>query len=728
MWFDQTVAVENILSIVERGCIFNGRLDDGSKVRVRYVGNALPPIPGDVYYVVGHMKVFTDKRGRKVEQVETRAMKRARPKGDLLGPWLARLPNIGPVRSARLVEAFGHDLPVVLRNVHRIPDVAAAIEPSKPALAGRIAAQIYASTAEKEVGDRMKIEEIEFIAFLEKIGLRDARIAGQLWKFMQGDDAVGRLRRNPYLPAHLMSWKAADQIGQRLLCYDQESGLRNHPERLQGAIASVWREVLAEGDSAIPESHMQSLLASRDVDTNAALDLMTTKGRIRRCGNLLRVPGAAWIEDQVTTYLVRIEQSQAKIAVPNGKELAWMINEAEYHTGLTLTDEQRHAIGVLLHRHVAVLQGGAGVGKTTVMKILSLLWEHCGGNVVMGALAGKAALQLSRGSSTPTRPRIAYTLARLIGILEKQALREDESGQAHDFKFDDRTLLIIDEAGMMDTTTLHRLLRFLPSGARLLLAGDDGQLFPIGFGKVFHDLVAEGSRVARLTRVLRQAEDSAIPRVAAEIREGRTPSLAEWSGEKFGVFRLPAERRIAVQRDLTSEGELLVIAALRATVDSINETESHARREDDTPIRRLGPLATVAVGDPVVMTVNRYQHALLNGLLGVVTSLDGGISICFDGERTPRMLPEEAESDVELAYAITCHKAQGSSADAVIVLVEDTSIVTREWLYTSITRGKHLVLLVENRRDYIDQVVERRTTRCTGIAFKRVERSHATVE
>ena len=154
-------------------------------------------------------------------------------------------------------------------------------------------------------------------------------------------------------------------------------------------------------------------------------------------------------------------------------------------------------------------------------------------------------------------------------------------------------------------------------------------------------IVADGTRVARLTKILRQADDSAIPHVANQIRSGITPSLREWQGEAKGVFAVPLNQREHAQRKLHS-AEFLLVAALRNTVASINETEAYARRDQYTTTRRLGPLATVAVSDPIVITVNRYKHGLFNGLLGVVTDVSGErVQVRFDAESEPRNLPKK---------------------------------------------------------------------------------------
>lgn len=716
--FAGTVVVERVLSQLDGGCIFTGRREDGSTLRVKFAGRDTQPLPGDAFEVKGRLSSYRDRFGKSVTQVDSKRMKRSIRPGDLLCPWLERLPNIGTVRAQRLVQAFGHDLAAVLADPTRLGEVAALIEPDKPALAAKIAAQVYAAVAAQDGADKTKAAEVEFLTFLEKLGIRESRAAGQLWRFMAGVDAADRLRRNPYVPASLMDWKQADRVGLRLLRVAEESSdLHAHPARLLGALNSAWRELLSDGDTAATQERVEALLKARGAEPAAALALAAELGLLRRSGALLRVPGAAWLEDQVSAALLAIERCEPSVAVPTGNALEALVYYAESTTGLQLTEEQRAAVARLLELPVAALQGGAGVGKTTVMKVLATAWEFAGGDVVMGALAGKAALTLSRGASSPARPRLAYTIARLIGMLQRQHEQEADlecKRPPSDVTFTSRTLLVIDEAGMLDTPSLYTLLGLLPEGARVLFAGDEGQLPPVGIGKVFHDLVAEGSRVGRLTKVLRQAADSDIPKVSSRVRQGCVPRLDGWTGEPTGVFLVPPADRDAVQRRLRAQGELMVVAAKRATVADINDTESFVSRPAGAPTRRLGPQATVAVRDPVVMTANRYQDGLFNGLLGMVVAIDGpSIEVLWDGEDEPRSLPTDAEGDVELAYAITCHKAQGSSAHAVVVVVEDSRLVTREWLYTAITRGKCLVLLVGDD-EALSAAIARRTQRTTG--------------
>ena len=727
MSFAETIEVRKVHSQREGGCIFTAQRTDSTPLRVRYVGKSVQPMPGDEFEARGLLSIYRDKFGRSIEQLETRSLNRVVRTGELLKPWLDTLPNIGPARAQRLLTTFGHDLWAVLSDSSRMTEVATCLEPSKPSLAARIAAQLYAAEVSRSSVQKARAAEAEFLAYLERIGVRQPKVARTLWRLFGGEDAVGRLQRNPYAAACLVAWAVADKVGLQLLREaGAEGDLLSHPTRQLGALNSAYRDALAAGDTALTDESLKTALAARNVDWASAIDVASEKSLLRPFeasdGALLyRIPGAAWLEDSVSMALASMEAQPPTVALPTGEgALQSLVIDAELDAGLTLTDEQRVAVVHLLQLPVAALQGGAGVGKTTVMKVLATAWEYLRGDVVMGALAGKAALTLSRGASTPRRPRLAYTVARLIGMLQCQRAAEEDPSRkraAGGVTFTSKTLLILDEAGMLDTPNLHTLLTLLPEGARVLFAGDEGQLPPVGIGKVFHDIVAEGSRVARLTRVLRQAGDSDIPKVSAAIRDGVVPVLQPWTGQAEGVFLSPPAGMMTAYRKLRSCGEVMLIAALRNTVNTINSTEAVLWLGPGVHTRRLGPLATVAVGDPVVATANRYADGLFNGLLGVVHSTVGPqIEVLWDGETTPRTLPAEAEGDIELAYAITCHKAQGSSAASVVVAVEDTPLVTREWLYTAITRGRNLVILVGDA-EAVAAAAGRRTRRVTSFGL-----------
>ena len=717
--FRGVIVVERVLSELDSGCIFAGRSSDGRSLRVKFAGKGAQPSPGEAYEVVGLRGSYTDRYGRAVEQIDSRQLRRVVSTGALLGPWLEKLPNILATRSDRLVAAFGADLPTVLSDFSRVDEVARVLEPSKPRLAIRIAQQVYAAMAAKSGADATAAAEVEFLAYLESLHVVDVYIARRLWNLIGGLDAKSRLQRNPYLLASLTTWKKADYVGMRLL-KKLEAGnkaLDSHPARLLGALDNCWRDILAEGDTAATSERLEGMLHARNVDPLQALRLALELHAIGRIDDLYRAPGAAWLEDSVRKRLHDLEDMPPSLSTPSGDEAHRTVFDAETKTGQHLTDEQHDAVARLLTLPLGVLQGGAGVGKTTVMKVLCTAWEFLDGNVVMCALAGKAALQLSRGASSASTPRIAYTIARLTRILDRHVIAERSNGLPADVEVyvDDKTLLIIDEASMLDTPSLHLILSHLPLGARLVLVGDHGQLPPVGIGNVFHDLVEEGTRTATLTKIHRQAADSAIPVAAAQVRSGNTPKLDRWSGQSKGIFFAPKKDLQIIHRKLLSLGEVIAVAALRDTVAAINDDESYFRRTRDARTVRLGPQATVAVGDPVVATKNRYRDGLFNGTLGVVFAIDSDdrVQVLWEGETEARLLEKEAGLDVELAYAITCHRAQGSSARNVVVVLEDCALSTREWLYTAITRARELVILVGDEA-LLGSTVSRRTQRVTG--------------
>jgi exodeoxyribonuclease V alpha subunit len=719
--FFAEVTVRSVISILERGCIFDGITAAGEELRVKFAGRDFDPMPGDVFEVTGRLGSFRDRFGREFTQVDSQFMRRLPSHGVLLAPFLVRLPNIGEKRAERLVIRYGPELASVLSDPTRLLEVAAVLQPDKPLLARRIAAQLFASVAVAAGANDLKEAEVRFLAALEELGLRESRVASKAWRFVAGVDAMERFERNPYLLATLMRWRDADKIGRRLLeKLDPDGAVHEHPARLLGAVQSAWMEILARGHTATTPQTLQLALVARGVDACGAVALAEQKRLLRVSGDLLRAPGAAFMEDQIVNAIWAMETREPSVSLPHDRQERLRVTvDSECHVGLTLIEEQRGAVADLLAMPVAALQGGAGVGKTTVMRVLADSWEALGGNVLLSALAGKAALTLAREASSSARPRLAYTIARIIGMLERQKARDDDGANCNrpkgDVEVTSKTLLVIDEAGMMDTPSLYRLVGLLPEGARLLFVGDVGQLPPVGPGAFFRDLVTEGSRVVRLTTVRRQALDSPILRVATEVGGGKVSALKPWSGEAEGVYTVPKGKVLEAQRHLRATGEVLVIAALRKTVSFFNESEAAARRSAGRMEVRVAPTVYVAVGDPVVMTTNRYADALFNGLLGVVTGVSGEqIEVWWDGETEPRSVSAEAAADIELAYAITCHKAQGSAADAVLIVMENCDLETREWLYTAVTRGRKLVLFAAEA-DALAAAVSRRTERKTGM-------------
>lgn len=720
------LAVKSVVSQMQTGVIFTAECGQGRIYRVR-VKESLFPSAGEIYAVDGEQSEYRDGYGRSYIQIEATDIRRTATSGRLMASYLTSLTNIGEARAKRLLDEFGDEIHEVLKDPERVDDIGLALQPDRPNLGRRLAACIQAEFSAKLASDQVQIDQFKFYSRLEALGVQDRAAARKLWRLLGSSQAGDALLANPYLSAALLPWSTADSLGTSILQSQGVTDVRDHPDRLLGAADAATRSVLKEGHTAAPEAFWRQR-CPKGVSAAKMLSEALRSGSLCREGQLIRPLGARYLENGIAEMLVSVSQLPAKHSSPL---IAEAVRGAESEIGFRLTDEQRHVVGEILGRPLAVLQGGAGVGKTTVMSAVTLGWEALGGNVLMAALAGKAALQLSRATSRPGSPRLAVTIARLIN-----GLRSLADGKSGDDLPDIRpnTLLIIDEASMVDTATLHELLMMLrklqPNGIRMLFVGDAGQLPPVGFGSVFHDLV-ETKFTSRLTKTLRQAEDSDIPVVAGAIREGSIPELSLYHRQMEGVHFFESDKENLVRqtasiyrhvRSYAQVEEVMVCAAKNETVEKFNKLMAAENWEE---AKQLGLYAKVFPGDPVICTKNHYASGLINGTLGVVKDITDEVLIAWDGDGLDpetgrpmlRGVPPEVSIDIKLAYAITCHKSQGSSARVVIVVLEDTKLLTREWLYTAITRARQQVIIV-GKWEHLDGAIKRRTTRMTGFKIE----------
>jgi exodeoxyribonuclease V alpha subunit len=255
----------------------------------------------------------------------------------------------------------------------------------------------------------------------------------------------------------------------------------------------------------------------------------------RHAEHLLLAPGAAYLERDLYNQIERLRTAARPWNLAKDEQIGKAVAAAERQTKLSLTDEQRMAVRVLLQQGVACLQGGAGTGKTTSMRVLVTAWNLLGGRVEAAALSGKAALRLAQCTGMDV-----LTIAQVLKRSDERArleasgavLPEQEGETGSDGKVNKRlprftpeTLVLLDESSMVDLANLRKLILKLPPGARLLLIGDAAQLPPIGLGQVFHDMVHAADGVVELTRTLRQAVGNPLLDAASDIRAGRVPSL-----------------------------------------------------------------------------------------------------------------------------------------------------------------------------------------------------------
>ncbi|HZL99706.1 MAG TPA: AAA family ATPase, partial [Planctomycetota bacterium] len=376
----------------------------------------------------------------------------------------------------------------------------------------------------------------------------------------------------------------------------------------------------------------------------------------------------------------------------------------ERRSGLALAPDQRAALELALSRRLSVITGGPGVGKTTIVRLLLDVLVGQGCRVALAAPTGRAARRLAQATGAE-----ASTLHRLLGI--QPAGAGFQRAAAEPLELD---VLIVDETSMVDLALMAATVSALPEEAGLVLVGDADQLPSVGPGEVLAAFIASGEvPVARLTTIFRQAEHGGIVRVAHDLNAGELPTFDEGpAGEAFFVERNEAAAAVETIRALVVERiparfgldplrDVQVLTPLHGgplgTV-ALNEVLREALNPagpDRPELSRYGKL--FRQGDKVMQVRNNYDLAVFNGDIGVIVALDveeGELAIDFEGRRVEYGL--DALDQLEPAFAITCHKSQGSEFPAVVLPVvgAHSMMLRRNLVYTAFTRARRVLCAV----------------------------------
>lgn len=715
------VVVQTIVSERDFGTIVSARVEElghpraGEIIRVKALHRNMVgrPLPGEVWQVEGEVK--ESQWGPQLEAI--RAV-RILPTGKLVRDFLAsHVPGVGPERAEALWKRFGMTLAEVLADEEKVALIAEVIAPDRPRFGPRLAAACIRAYRDAAV-------EARTVMWLAEKGVDDVRIARRV-ALILGNDAIELLEANPYVLVPLLPWAKVDKLGLRLLVEAGCRAPRQDRRRLVGAVDAVVKKAISGGHTAVPNESLRFILgeslgvSERSPLIDLAVAMGERNGAVIRGAAGWRAPGCAAMEDAVVARLRRMlaRDYPNRVPIPMPQTVDRFLKRFQVG-GYSLHDEQCAAVLKILQSPLACLQGGAGVGKTSTTKAICDVWENQGGRLLLCTIAGKAALKLSRSTG-----RLAMTVARLLAQLrERERIMEQLADPDLDSKRRDNlterlagladltpeTLVVADEASMIDLASIHAVLRYMPEGSRLLLVGDEAQLPPVGFGLLYHRLIEEDTITARLTVVHRQTEASGIPAVAAEIRAGRMPTLAHYAGLGEGVSMLeasPEDLAGSVERVWEElggqEAKPLIVTATNDGVAGIRGLNKrlHGRHVDQLGLAELkGYLGEwFSVGDPVVFLRNDYGKGLFNGLLGRVISIDSEVRSCvvqFDGYDEPHEIGPDDLIDLALAYAITCHRGQGSQAPAVIVPLYRSKVLDPSWLYTAVTRAERQAVLV----------------------------------
>lgn len=676
--------------------IFSGRSAEGGRIRVVAGPRSLPrhPAIGEAWEITGEFREHP-KFGR---QLYAKRGSYFVPKGRLIINYLANHPDfagIGEGKANALYDAFGDDLVGILES----GDVEALWSVVTASMADRLV-EVWAE----------KRAEGAVVAFLDRYGF-DVRLANKLRR-VWGGLTIEMLELNPYYMLAFTSWRVTDSAAGKLgIAQDDE-------RRLVGAVEAALYERLQEAHTLTPANKLvervTKLLPAGDSTARSAIELALLEGAIVGNESKGYQPiGAAALEARI------VDRIRAMVAGEVPKQftlfnaevgadwLAGAIEENEAAQGFELNAQQRDAVLLTATEHFSVLTGGAGVGKTTVLRIVIDIAKRLNLKVLQMALAGRAAKRMSEATEHE-----AMTIARFLHQAKEGLLEVSPD-----------TLVIVDEASMLDLPTAFRILKYLPEGARLLLVGDPAQLPPIGFGLVFHRLVQSPLvPQVELTEVHRQAAETGIPDLAACIRDHQVPTLEGYAGRRPGVSFIECtpeemhDRLRALVSDWRSD-DFQILGAIKGGLTGIEAINDQFHHESDTECLNGFKFR---VGEPVIHLVNDYDRGLMNGTLGRITGITNetspGLQVEFEG--ASHFIPVAEVADrLDLAYAISVHKAQGSQFRRVAVVVTKSRILDHALLYTGLTRGIEQVVFLGDREAFEEAIRKPALAHQRAVAF-----------
>jgi exodeoxyribonuclease V alpha subunit len=628
--------------------------------------------------------------------------------------------GIGPEFASRIVDRFGIEtLEILDRDPGRISEVP-GIGPS------RARAIRTAWSAQREVRKVM--------VFLQGYGVSPA-FAARIYK-KYGAAAIARVREDPYRLAFDVwgiGFLSADKLAAAL------GVARDAPSRAEAGVRHVLDDEDGNGHVYVPRPRLAqkaaALLDLPEDSAEAAIDRLAKTGDIALDASVVDDPRAPAVYE---AGLYRAETALAagmrkllaapapRLEIDEPRALAWYEHEA----GIALARQQAEAVKTALAAKVAVITGGPGVGKTTIVRGIVSILRRKGVAVALAAPTGRAAKRLADATGVP-----ASTLHRLLEWRPAEA--SFARNAARPLEAD---VLIVDEASMVDVRLGADLVAALPSSARLVLVGDVDQLPSVGPGTVLADVIASGAvPVVRLTEIFRQAAQSLIVVNAHRIHDGDMPELGGTGAERdfFRDFFFLEEddpaKAAALIRDLVSTRlprkyglqphEIQVLSPMHRGelgAGNLNALLQEALTTGAQGVERGA--RNLRIGDKVMQVRNDYDKEVWNGDCGVIERIDTeneALTIRFD-DRPVEYGYDELDT-VALAYAATVHKSQGSEYAAVVIPIHTQHYVMlqRNLLYTAVTRGKRLVVLVGTRKALSLAVRNADVAaRCSGLAAR----------
>jgi exodeoxyribonuclease V alpha subunit len=704
------------------GCIFSGFevdargeiVDAKTIVVVKTPGYLLPSVDaverGETWHVTGSASLHTRTCANfLVTEVEVgaKALHKIRETGELIIYALANNPafeRIGTVTARKIWNAFGEELYAILD--------AGDATPLAPILGANVAAGLVEAWA-KHVSSQT-------YSFLQSCKI-PMRLAQRIVEFY-GNDAQKAVTEDGYrLLSFSASWKVVDALATTRLGVGLEDPRRMHAAVEEG----LYRLLDRHGHTAVPVQLVIDQLRLLLGGENAAQE---TNRLVRKCladtkGNgayivengLYWSAGAYAMEECVAEAIA--EMIMVGDRAPNlfmsmltdGKlnELidAYETQErAKAGTSFKLTERQRQAVVNCARHRFTVVTGGAGTGKTTVLKCLYYIVTAAGYGISQMALSGRAAKRMQEATGLP-----AQTIAGYLNSTHQYG------GQ------DESHYLVIDEASMLDLATTYRILWSMPEDARVVLVGDPYQLPPIMPGLIFHILTdLPGIPLVELVEVKRQEDETGIPAAANSVRYGAVPIFGVEGSGKGAIFIPCADEAIhakTLELFLLAPERTQILSATKKCLRSGARPLSAAccealtaeNREILVPSNLPGAYAKSGFreGDRIMFLKNDWGRGVNNGSIGHISEIvdvpvmnkDGETTLAladFDGTVVP-IYESDLTADkpvIEHGYAVTVHKAQGSQWPRVVIPIRHSRILDRTLVYTAMTRAEEEVVLI----------------------------------
>jgi exodeoxyribonuclease V alpha subunit len=601
--------------------------------------------------------------------------------------------GIGPVYAKKMVRAFGEKVfDIIEAEPDRLREVTG--------IGAVRARRITDAWAEQKI-----VREI--MVFLHSNGVGTAR-AVRIYK-TYGADAVQVMTENPYRLARDIrgiGFKTADAIAMKL-------GIEKTAMiRLRAGVSYALTEAMDEGHCGLPTDKLiplaEELLEAPKELILTALEFELSEGSVI----------ADRVGETACTFLAGLYRAEQTIAdrlirIANGKlPWTWIDPEkavpwVEKRSGLQLAETQRDAIRLALIAKALVITGGPGVGKTTIVNSILRILAAKGVKLLLCAPTGRAAKRMTEATGVE-----AKTIHRLLEVDPKAGGFKRNADNPLDCD-----LLVVDEASMVDVMLMQALMKATPDRAALLIVGDIDQLPSVGPGQVLADIIGSGAvPVVRLTEVFRQAAASRIIVNAHRLNLGLMPDLTSPASDTDFYFVPAEDPETAVQRilelvktripkrfGLNPIRDIQVLCPMQrggVGARSLNiELQAALNPAGERKIERFG--WTFAPGDKVMQIENDYDKEVYNGDIGYVSDVDpeaSELTASFDGRSVTYGFGEL--DTLVPAYAATIHKSQGSEYPAVVipVMTQHYTMLQRNLLYTGITRGKRLVVLVGQKK------------------------------